>query len=333
MSKLFDSLRDYLAYENYEAFIAELEKSDVSDITLTIGQPMKCKLTTGEYLVDDAYEITETLVTRLTSTYSFNSKNRAVVPGTLHRVSGILDSESQFVGITFRVSRTDIYCGYMIKDLLENPQTTLLLGKPGSGKTTFLREIAYILSQFYNVILVDKSNEIAGDDLAPNKAIGNATVMRVPFNKKQSDIITEAIENHNPDIILVDEISDYQQAEAVKEAASKGVVVFATMHGDSLKALVQNPIALKLLGGFSHSALGDKAVKSKNLENKTTVEQIFPSAFKKITILKGFNECEVVSNVDFAIQTTIQGQKYGGEYRQGREGKSYVVVGSEKILG
>ena len=333
MSDLFTSVKNSLKSLDLERLFDFLEQSDVSDLIVTTDQPLKAKLIDGSFIIDESDECpTPELIEKLSRKMIFNEKNRAIFKKTLHRVSAIRYSRIDAVtGFTFRVARPNVANIELIEDILKYPKTTLFVGKPGSGKTTYLRAIAQILSNVKHTVVVDKSNEIAGDSPSPHKCVGNATVMQLPVGKRQGEIITEAVENHNPDIVIVDEISDFQQAEAIREACQKGIVVFATMHGDSLKAIVRNPIALKLLGSFSHAAVGDKLMRSEGLNQKTVVEQIFPSAFERIVILKGFDDLEVIENVDEAIKNTLRGETYFGEWRQSDE-DGYKVLGSEKVL-
>lgn len=329
---IFITCKELLKKKKFDDLFSYLDENDVSDLYINAGQPLKCKYVDGSYEVSDTEILDLRDIDAIQERFIFNDRNRAVYPGTLHRVSVILDRGiTQATGITFRVAREGVSSVMLIADILKKPKTTLLVGKPGVGKTSYLRSIAEILSNVFNVVVVDKSNEIAGDGYIPHSVIGNATRMQVPVDKTQEDVIREAAENHNPDIIIVDEISDYKEAEAIREITQKGVIVFATIHGDSLEALVRNPVALKLLGSFSHAAIKDSTMTKRNLSQKIIVEQLYPSCFDRLVVLRGLEEAEIYYDVNTAIQQTLLNNTYKGEWRQLDEGGEYFKLGSEGL--
>lgn len=329
---VFTNCKKLLKSQKFDELFNHLDTHKVADLYVNAGQPLKCKFIDGSYEVSEDEILSLIDIDKLAKNFTFNDRNRAVYKDSLHRVSAILDrGVSQVTGLTFRVARDNVSSVMLISDILKHPQTTLIVGKPGVGKTTYLRSIAEILSNVFSVVVVDKSNEIAGDGYVPNEVIGNATRMQIPVGKTQAQIITEAAENHNPDIVIIDEISNYQEAEAVREITQKGVVVFATLHGDSLETLVRNPVALKLLGSFSHAAVRDSTVVQKKLKSKIVVEQLYPSCFDRLVVLRGLEEAEVYYDVNTAIQQTLLNNTYKGEWRQLEDDGSFFKLGSEGL--
>ena len=139
---------------------------------------------------------------------SFGDDNRAGIERTLHRISAIRNREGRVVGLTCRVGRAVYGTIAIIRDLVESGSSILMMGKPGVGKTTLLREAARVLADDLRkrVVIVDTSNEIGGDGDIPHPAIGRARRMQVPTPTMQHAVMIEAVENHRPEVIVIDEI-------------------------------------------------------------------------------------------------------------------------------
>lgn len=216
----------------------------------------------------------ETIEEIATKIGNFSDNNRGGIEGTLHRVSCVRNREGRIIGLTMRIGRSIFGTIEIIKDQLETQKSLLILGPPGSGKTTMLREIAHHLStaKEQRVVIIDTSNEIAGDGDIPHPGIGRARRMQVPKGKKQADIMIEAVENHTPEVIVIDEIGTIEEANAARTIAERGVTLIGTAHGNDLENLVQNPMLCDLIGGIETVTLSDEEAKRRNTR-KTVLER------------------------------------------------------------
>jgi stage III sporulation protein SpoIIIAA len=174
----------------------------------------------------------------------FDDDNRAGIARTLHRIAGIRNRRGEVVGLTCRVGRAVYGTIDIIEDIVDEGQSILLLGRPGVGKTTMLREMARILAERKRVVIVDTSNEIGGDGDIPHPAVGRARRMQVPRPSHQHETMIEAVENHNPEVIVIDEIGREREAEAARTINERGVQLIGTAHGNTLENLLLNPTCL-----------------------------------------------------------------------------------------
>ena len=189
----------------------------------------------------------------------FGADNRAGIERTLHRISAIRNRRGDVVGLTCRVGRAVFGTVALVRDLLDGGQSLLLMGRPGVGKTTALREIARVLADDLQrrVVIIDTSNEIAGDGDVPHPAIGRARRMQVARPEQQHQVMIEAVENHMPEVIVIDEIGTELEAQAARTIAERGVMLVATAHGNALANLIKNPTLSDLVGGIQSVPLGD----------------------------------------------------------------------------
>lgn len=210
----------------------------------------------------------------------FGADNRAGIERTLHRISAIRNRAGNIIGLTCRIGRAVFGTIIMIRDLVETGQSILLLGRPGVGKTTALREIARVLADDLNkrVVIIDTSNEIAGDGDVPHPAIGRARRMQVARPELQHQVMIEAVENHMPEVIVIDEISTELEALAARTIAERGVQLVGTAHGNSLANLVKNPTLSDLVGGIQAVTLGDDEARRRGSQ-KTVLERKAPPTF------------------------------------------------------
>ncbi|RMF24094.1 MAG: AAA family ATPase [Cyanobacteria bacterium J083] len=210
----------------------------------------------------------------------FGGDNRAGIERTLHRISAIRNRKGEIIGLTCRVGRAVFGTISMIQDLVETGQSILLLGRPGVGKTTALREIARILADDLNkrVVIIDTSNEIAGDGDIPHPAIGRARRMQVATPALQHQVMIEAVENHMPEVIVIDEISTELEALAARTIAERGVQLVGTAHGNKIENLIKNPTLADLIGGIQAVTLGDDEARRRGSQ-KTVLERKAPPTF------------------------------------------------------
>jgi stage III sporulation protein SpoIIIAA len=230
--------------------------------------------------------LAETPVTRQDIAYvvervgRFGKDNRAGIERTLHRISAIRNRVGDVIGLTCRVGRAVFGTVDILRDVIEEGQSILLLGRPGVGKTTLLREAARVLADDLNkrVIVVDTSNEIAGDGDVPHPGIGRARRMQVPSPDEQHAVMIEAVENHMPEVIVIDEIGTTAEALAARTIAERGVQLIATAHGNTLENLLQNPTISDLVGGIQTVTLSDEEARRRGTQ-KTVLERKAPPTF------------------------------------------------------
>lgn len=246
----------------------------------------------------------------------FGSDNRAGIERTLHRISAIRNRAGKVVGITFRVGRAVFGTIRVIEDLILSGRSVLLLGKPGVGKTTMLREVARVLSDDAKkrVIIVDTSNEIAGDGDIPHDAIGRARRMQVPSPTQQHDVMIEAVENHTPEVIVIDEIGTELEANAARTIAERGVQLVATAHGNTLENIMQNPTLSDLVGGIQTVTLGDIEARRRRTQ-KTVLERNAPPTFEMLVEIQGWNLVTVHTDVANTVDRLLRNQTIGSEIR------------------
>jgi stage III sporulation protein SpoIIIAA len=228
----------------------------------------------------------------------FGRDNRAGIERTLHRVSAIRNRQGEVVGLTCRVGRAVHGTVEILRDVIESGQSILLLGRPGVGKTTLLREAARVLADELNkrVIVVDTSNEIAGDGDIPHPGIGRARRMQVPSPEEQHAVMIEAVENHMPQVIVIDEIGTSAEAMAARTIAERGVQLIATAHGNTLENLLQNPTLSDLVGGIQAVTLSDEEARRRGTQ-KTVLERKAPPTFGVLIEIQDKDRLAVHHNV------------------------------------
>ncbi len=238
----------------------------------------------------------------------FGGDNRAGIERTLHRISAIRNRQGEVVGLTCRVGRAVFGTVAMVRDLLDGGQSLLLMGRPGVGKTTALREIARVLADELErrVVVIDTSNEIAGDGDIPHPAIGKARRMQVARPELQHQTMIEAVENHMPEVIVIDEIGTELEAQAARTIAERGVVLVATAHGNALANLIKNPTLSDLVGGIQAVTLGDEEARRRRSQ-KTVLERAADPTFPVAVEMHSRHRWAVHTDVAATVDQLLRG--------------------------
>ena len=247
----------------------------------------------------------------------FTSDNRSGIAGTLHRISAIRNRQGRVIGLTCRIGRVVTGTIACIKDFVMQNKSILFLGRPGVGKTTKLREISRLVADELGkrVVIVDTSNEIAGDGDTPHPAIGRARRMQVRQPEFQKDIMIEAVENHTPEVIVVDEIGTEAEAQAARTIAERGVMLIATAHGQSLENLIKNPALSDLVGGIQSVTLGDDEAK-RRASQKTVLEREKQPTFDIVIEILDRNTLAVYKDAAEAVDYILRGWPIRPEIRK-----------------
>ncbi|HEX7975530.1 MAG TPA: AAA family ATPase [Anaerolineales bacterium] len=249
----------------------------------------------------------------------FDADNRAGLERTLHRISAIRNRRSHIVGLTCRVGRAVYGTIDIIQDLVESGKSILILGRPGIGKTTMLREAARMMAENKRVIIVDTSNEIGGDGDVPHPAVGRARRMQVATPSLQHEVMIEAVENHNPEVIVIDEIGRELEAAAARTIAERGVQLIGTAHGKTLENLLLNPTLSDLIGGIESVTLSDEEARRRGTQ-KTVLERRAPPTFDVLIEILERNRLAVHPDVAAAVDTLVRGTAPLAEIRYQDDG-------------
>ncbi|MBV9711196.1 MAG: AAA family ATPase, partial [Ktedonobacteraceae bacterium] len=257
----------------------------------------------------------------------FGDDNRAGIERTLHRISAMRNRKGKIVGLTCRIGRAVLGSIALIRDIVEQGQSILILGRPGVGKTTLLREIARALADEANkrVVVVDTSNEIAGDGDIPHPGIGRARRMQVARTAEQHAVMIEAVENHMPQIIVIDEIGTELEAAAARTIAERGVQLVATAHGNSLGNLLVNPTLSDLVGGIQTVTLGDEEARRRHTQ-KSILERKAPPTFDVVVEQQSWDEVIVHRDVADTVDSMLRGQPTMAEERTRDEETGHVSM-------
>jgi stage III sporulation protein SpoIIIAA len=248
---------------------------------------------------------------------AFGGDNRAGIECTLHRISAIRNRTGDIVGLTCRVGRAVFGTVAMVRDLMDSGASLLLMGRPGVGKTTALREIARVLADDLGkrVVVIDTSNEIAGDGDIPHPAIGRARRMQVARPELQHQVMIEAVENHMPEVIVIDEIGTELEAQAARTIAERGVMLVATAHGNELANLVKNPTLSDLIGGIESVTLGDEEARRRRTQ-KTVLERAAEPTFPLAVEMHSRHRWLVHRDVARTVDLLLRGQQARPQVRE-----------------
>jgi stage III sporulation protein SpoIIIAA len=247
---------------------------------------------------------------------TFTRDNRAGIERTLHRISALRNRLGEIVGLTCRVGRAVYGTVDIVSDVVESGRSILLLGRPGVGKTTLLRDAARVLADDLNrrVVIVDTSNEIAGDGDIPHPGIGRARRMQVPSPERQHAVMIEAVENHMPEVVVIDEIGTQAEAQAARTIAERGVQLIATAHGISLENLIANPILADLIGGIQAVTLSDEEARRRRTQ-KTVLERKAPPTFDVLIEIRDKDRFAVHADVTQVVDAVLRNHSAQPEIR------------------
>jgi len=286
------------------------------EVVLDLGRLPEARFVSGDAELNDEPVTTADLENVIERIGDFGDDNRAGIERTLHRISAIRNRRGQVIGITCRVGRAVFGTIKIIEDLAFSGKNILLLGRPGVGKTTMLREMARVLSQEAKkrVIIVDTSNEIAGDGDVPHPAIGRSRRMQVPTPSQQHGVMIEAVENHMPETIIIDEMGTEQEAAAARTIAERGVQLIATAHGNTLDNLIMNPTLSDLVGGIQTVTLGDQEARYRGTQ-KSVLERKAPPTFDVVVEIQGWAKLAVHDNVSQVVDQWLRGFPISPEVR------------------
>jgi stage III sporulation protein SpoIIIAA len=286
------------------------------EVVLDLGRLPAVRSTTGERDLATGEVTHEDLAYVTGRLGEFGEDNRAGLTRTLHRISAIRNRKGEVVGLTCRVGRAVRGTLEIIRDLVTEGKSVLLLGRPGVGKTTLLREAARVLADEARkrVVIVDTSNEIAGDGDIPHPGIGRARRMQVPSVREQHAVMIEAVENHMPEVIVIDEIGTELEATAARTIAERGVQLIGTAHGTELANLLVNPTLSDLVGGIQAVTLGDEEARRRGTQ-KTVLERKAPPTFDVLVELVGRDEVVVYADVAEAVDALLREEEPASERR------------------
>jgi stage III sporulation protein SpoIIIAA len=302
-------------------------RSELLEIVMDLGRLPEGRFPEGEVILSTqpvTYVDLEYVVERIGE---FGDDNRAGIERTLHRISALRNRKGKVIGLTCRIGRAVLGSIALIRDIVEQGQSILILGRPGVGKTTLLREVARVLADEANkrVVVVDTSNEIAGDGDIPHPGIGRARRMQVARTVEQHAVMIEAVENHMPEVIVIDEIGTELEAAAARTIAERGVQLVATAHGNSLNNLLVNPTLSDLVGGIQTVTLGDEEARRRHTQ-KSILERKAPPTFDVVVEQQSWQELIVHRDVADTVDSMLRGQTTVAEERTRDEETGEVTM-------
>jgi stage III sporulation protein SpoIIIAA len=289
-------------------------RDELLEVILDLGRVPTARYTDGEVVLRETEVSEEEIRHVVERAGEFDADNRAGIARTLHRIAAIRNRKSDVVGLTCRVGRAVYGTIAIIEDIIEQGKSVLLVGRPGVGKTTMLREAARVLAEKKRVIVVDTSNEIGGDGDIPHPAVGRARRMQVEMPSLQHEVMIEAVENHNPEVIIIDEIGRELEALAARTIAERGVQLIATAHGNTLDNLLMNPTLSDLVGGIESVTLSDEEARRRGTQ-KTILERRAPPTFDVLIEIQDRQRLLIHPNVLESVDGLLRGQPPDAELR------------------
>ena len=299
---------------------------EIIEVVLDLGRPPEARFKHDFRYLSETPVTNEDIAHVCSRISAFGADNRAGIEQTLHRISAIRNRTGKIVGLTCRVGRAVYGTIDILLDVLRSGKSICLLGRPGVGKTTMLRECARILSEDRKrVVIVDTSNEIAGDSDVPHPGIGLARRMQVADPKLQHAVMIEAVENHMPEVIVIDEIGTEAESGAARTIAERGVTLIGTAHGQSLENLLMNPTLSDLVGGISAVTLSDEEARRRGTR-KTVLERKAPPTFDVVVEIHDRDRLAIHKNVAEVVDALLRGYQPQPEVRQRTASGDVAIV-------
>jgi stage III sporulation protein SpoIIIAA len=291
-------------------------KDTLIEVVMDLGRPPEARFPDGEVLLLEREIVESDIAYVVEHIGTFGDDNRAGIERTLHRISAIRNRNGKIVGLTCRIGRAVYGTIEIIEDFVESGKSILIMGRPGIGKTTMLREAARVLADDFGkrVVVVDTSNEIAGDGDIPHPAIGKARRMQVRTPSLQHEVMIEAVENHMPQVIVIDEIGTELEAAAARTIAERGVQLIGTAHGNNLDNLMLNPTLSDLIGGIQSVTLGDEEARRRRSQ-KSVLERKAPPTFDVVVEIQDRDRVMVHPDVAETVDAMLRGDAVAPEMR------------------
>src|SRR5512136_1778391 len=328
-----EALLDVLPSDIRKAVEKADDSENLLEIILDLGRVPTARFVDREITLRDS-EVTREEIDHVDErTGEFDADNRAGIERTLHRISAIRNRRTHIVGLTLRVGRAVYGTVDIIQDIVETGKSVLILGRPAVGKTTLLREAARILAESKRVIIVDTSNEIGGDGDVPHPAVGKARRMQVREPMLQHEVMIEAVENHMPEVIVIDEIGRELEAQAARTIAERGVQLIGTAHGRTLDNLLLNPTLSDLVGGIESVTLSDEEARRRGTQ-KTVLERRAPPTFDVLVEIQDRQRLIVHHDLAISVDHLLRGFPLAPEIRtRDAHGKIQVSKARPEALG